>query len=377
MSEDKPFSSTGKIMNNIEIIQKIGIVSKDKFKQCIKSNQFYSPLFVKIKPLGKCNLKCKKCNYWRRDSHAFNPGLSKEKIISLVDELTEMGCKCIKLSGGEVTLFKDLPEIVKYVKLKDIICSITSNGVLIDNGLAMDLISAGLDKITISLDSHNQDIHDSMVGLKGSWERSVNALQCLVSQKKLLKSQLRITVATVISKLNYNGLDNLANLLSELNVARWDLLVLVSGHLEDTTLFMDERDIRVFNREVLPKINEKSNILNITLVNPDPFRINTRKLKNVPLEIYNKIPCYVGWYSFLIHFNGMVALCCANKEFQVGDVYTDRLRNIINNETSTLFRRMQQTPNKPFNCFQCFDEVYNNLGIHAWVNENEDNHLSE
>jgi MoaA/NifB/PqqE/SkfB family radical SAM enzyme len=372
MPRDRIWHGGNETMSN-KIASKIGISDKQKFKECVKNNDFYQPLFVKIKPLGKCNLRCAKCNYWRRESHMLHPGLSYEKIISLVDELSTLGCRCIKLSGGEITLLERLPEVIKHIKSKGIICSITSNGLIIDDKLAEAIVSAGLDKITISIDSSNPEIHNKIVGMKGAWERSTNAIKNLVNYKEKLNSELRITISSVLTKVNYRDIDKMLDLLKELNVSRWDTISLVKGHLEDKSLAMEKEDIEIFDKKIMPLIVEKSQAYDITLVNPDPLRREIGETpEDVPKKIYSKIPCYVGWYSFLIHFNSMVALCCANKEFEIGNVQDNCLKDIINNEKSRLFRQRQKCANKPENCLKCMDEIKNNIALTNWLEDRDE-----
>lgn len=354
-----------------EIIKKIDISDKERFKKCIKDSSFYAPLFVKIKPFGKCNLRCKKCNYWRKDSHMLHPGLAHEKIMSLIHELSQMGCKCIKLSGGEITLYPRVHELVAHIKSKGMICSITSNGTLIDENLAEKLVSAGLDKLTISIDSANPEIHNTIAGVKGAWDRSVNGVNQIMKFKKKFNSTLRITITSVINKLNYRDLDNILDLLANMNVNRLDLVSIVTGHLKNDELFMSEQDIDLFNSDVMSKIDSKAKKLNITIVNPDPFRHAIGLANQVPGEIYSKIPCYVGWYSFLIHFNGLMALCCANKEFVIGNVHKNKITDIVNSKASLVFRENQKGSNKPENCLKCMDEIYRNCAINEWLNKNE------
>jgi radical SAM protein with 4Fe4S-binding SPASM domain len=358
---------------NKETIKNIGINDKSKFKKAVEENKFYSPLFVKIKPSGKCNLKCIKCNYWRKDSHMFHPGLSFEKVISLVNNLSEMGCKCIKLSGGEITLMNNLFEIIKHIKSKNISCSITSNGYLINGNFAESLVKAGLDKITISIDSFKPEVHDYVVGVPGALDKSSNALKNLKEAKTKFDSDLRITVATVLTKLNYKDILEFLEYLTRLGVDRLDFLVLVGGHLKDSSFEMSKQEIEFFNKILLPKIHSRAKELGLYLVNPDPFRTSLGKnIKNVPHEIYEKIPCYVPWYSFLIHFNGEVSLCCANKEFKVGNVNEDSLSDILDNERSQSFRRHMKSCAMLKNCSICYDEIQRNLDISEWLGEKDE-----
>ena len=39
------------------------------FRACVTANEPYRPLYVKIKLIWRCNLRCQICNYWRQERH--------------------------------------------------------------------------------------------------------------------------------------------------------------------------------------------------------------------------------------------------------------------------------------------------------------------
>ncbi len=347
-------------------IKHVGNLDEIKFLRCYTDNRFYKPLFVKIKPSGKCNLKCIKCNYWKKYHNCSHKGISYKKLKSLIDELAGIGCECIKFSGGEITLIKELPLLLKYAKEKGIKTSVTSNGILIDKKYANELVAAGLDKITISLDSTYPEVHDKIVGVNGAWKKTVKALKSLQSAKSRLNSNIKITVASVLSKLTYRELDKLLDLLNNLNIKRFDLLALVTNHLEDKELFMSKDEITYFNNKILPNILEKSRKYGIYLVNSNPLRksekVDFEEDRQIA-EIYKEIPCFVLWYSFVILFDGRLVPCCSNKDFVLGNINENSIKEIINNEKARKFMEIMKCSNKPRNCFLCLDEIERNKRI--------------
>ena len=114
---------------------------------------------LRISVTDRCNFRCGYCmpaELYPPD-HAFLPRediLHFEEILRLTSLLVALGVRKIRLTGGEPLLRKGLPALVGMLKqvpgLQDI--ALTSNGVLLREQAAA-LKAAGLDRLTVSLDS--------------------------------------------------------------------------------------------------------------------------------------------------------------------------------------------------------------------------------
>ncbi len=84
--------------------------------------------------------------------------LSFEEITKIVQTLSGMGIKRIKVTGGEPLIKRGITSLIKGLAaisgIEDI--SLTTNGQLL-SGLALDLKRAGLSRINVSLDSLNSE----------------------------------------------------------------------------------------------------------------------------------------------------------------------------------------------------------------------------
>jgi cyclic pyranopterin phosphate synthase len=84
--------------------------------------------------------------------------LSFEEILRLVRIFVGLGVEKVRLTGGEPLLRRDLPQLVARLKavagLREI--ALTTNGSLLA-GQALGLRQAGLDRLTVSLDSLDPD----------------------------------------------------------------------------------------------------------------------------------------------------------------------------------------------------------------------------
>ncbi len=108
---------------------------------------------MRISITHDCNFKCFFCHMEGEDPYS-KSYLTPEEIGMVVEAASRLGARKFKITGGEPTLRRDLPEIIAEIRRRgraeDI--SMTTNGVLL-RSLAHRLRDAGLDRVNISLHS--------------------------------------------------------------------------------------------------------------------------------------------------------------------------------------------------------------------------------
>lgn len=113
---------------------------------------------LRISVTDRCNFRCTYC----MPKDVFGPGykflpptelLSFEEISRLARLATRVGVRKIRITGGEPLLRRDLPTLIGMLrKIDGIELTLTTNGSLLTKHAAA-LKAAGLDRITVSLDS--------------------------------------------------------------------------------------------------------------------------------------------------------------------------------------------------------------------------------
>lgn len=119
---------------------------------------------LRVSVTDRCNFRCPYCmprELFGAD-HAFLPRselLSFEEITRVVAVFARLGVTKVRLTGGEPLLRRDLPELVRRVAGLDGVqdVAMTTNGSLLAP-LAAELRAAGLDRVTISLDSLDPEV---------------------------------------------------------------------------------------------------------------------------------------------------------------------------------------------------------------------------
>ncbi len=98
--------------------------------------------------------------------------------MKFVENSLPLGLQHVKITGGEPLLRTDLIDIIRGIRKVGLSVSLETNGFLIDEMLA-DAIADQNVEVSISLDGGSVDVHDSLRGLPGSFERATRALKLL------------------------------------------------------------------------------------------------------------------------------------------------------------------------------------------------------
>lgn len=123
---------------------------------------------LRVSLTDRCNFRCFYCL-----PHGEPPIAPKEQMLSYeeIEYVTEifvsLGIEKIRLTGGEPMMRRDIETIIKKLsafkpRLHDL--ALTTNGYFLP-GRAAELKEAGLDRITISLDSLKPEVFKSMTGV--------------------------------------------------------------------------------------------------------------------------------------------------------------------------------------------------------------------
>lgn len=140
------------------------------------------PTFCLLVVSKICNFRCKMCNMWKNKERRIDrEELTIGEIKGFVDDFKSVTTEpvFIHLIGGEVFLRKDLIEIVSYIRDSGFNSSITTNGFYIDEEMAKKIVQSRLTGIFLSLDGLRQETHDYLRGIKGSYQRVMDAIELL------------------------------------------------------------------------------------------------------------------------------------------------------------------------------------------------------
>jgi len=167
----------------------------------------------------RCNDNCAHCYNARPRDY---PELDTAAWIGIIDRIRDVGVPHLCFTGGEATLRDDLPALVAYAQEKGLVTGLLSNGRrLSDPAYVQTLARAGLDHVQITLESHDEGIHDRMVAARGAWKQTVSGL------KNCLRSGLYVMTNTTLLAENAWGMELTLDFLAELGVPTVGLNALI------------------------------------------------------------------------------------------------------------------------------------------------------
>lgn len=155
---------------------------------------------LRISVTDRCNLRCTYCmpaEIFGPD-YAFLPQselLTFEEIERVAAIMVGLGVQKLRLTGGEPLLRRELPELVRRLArlegVQDL--AMTTNGLLLPR-FAADLKAAGLQRVTVSLDSLDTETFGRMNGLGVSPERVLAGIDAA------LTAGLSVKLNTVVGR---------------------------------------------------------------------------------------------------------------------------------------------------------------------------------
>lgn len=144
-----------------------------------KAVQF--PTLSEIALTYHCQNRCQFCYASSPDRGEIRPAMTTQQAKTLMDRIFHQGhVPSLSFTGGEATLRKDLPELIRYGKDLGLRINLISNGLrLADRGFAKTLVQAGLDSVQISLEAAEAERHDLIVGKKGAHQATVAGVRVM------------------------------------------------------------------------------------------------------------------------------------------------------------------------------------------------------
>jgi cyclic pyranopterin phosphate synthase len=136
-------------------------------------DHYHRPLQdLRISVIDRCNFRCTYCMPdSNRDRYSFLPEdnwLTFDEIERLTRLFVQLGVTKIRLTGGEPLLRPNLPDLILKLRripgVSDL--ALTTNGSLLSK-YAAPLLETGLDRITISLNTLDENVYHRMSGGRG------------------------------------------------------------------------------------------------------------------------------------------------------------------------------------------------------------------
>lgn len=179
-----------------------------------KVNALQLPVNGTIEVTDRCPLDCAHCynNLPMNDTSARAREMTTTDIKRVMDDLAELGCIWLLLSGGEIFARHDFLEIYTHAKSKGFLVTLFTNGTMITERIADYLVQYPPFSIEITLYGGTKETYEALTRIPGSYER------CLRGIKLLLDRNLPLKLKSVAVSINVHELGMMQEIADGLGV---------------------------------------------------------------------------------------------------------------------------------------------------------------
>lgn len=334
--DDETENVEGIILDFLNELKKYGIELEQSTKKhpidiLVAGEDFFYPKVASLELTEKCNIKCLHC-YGNFHSD-LNNEMPLDKAKKLLLDLSQVGVQVIELTGGDITMYPYIIELIKYaIELPFQKIDLLTNGVAISDAL-MQLIIANREKIYVQIDIHS--LNDDY--LRWFTQAKVSSKQICNNVEKLVESGVNLRIATVFTSGNLAEIFSIADYVNSLGqiwgitpvepLGRADYsnapLGLLLNSKESKILFKNIEEIKKKYPKLLPEMKEG--------------------------ERANEYNCGIMTNHIVINACGQIKICTMdNLSYgmdSIGNVFEEDIKQIFDREKELILSlSVQQVP---------------------------------
>ena len=138
-----------------------------------KTHDRHIPFCAHMELTYRCNLSCVHCYATNRDGKG---ELALPEIEDVLDQLADMGCLFLTLTGGEILARDDFADILAAAQRRQFALQLMTNGTLMDEAMADRIANVAPLRLDFSLYAMDPAIHDGITASAGSQVRTMHAI---------------------------------------------------------------------------------------------------------------------------------------------------------------------------------------------------------
>jgi MoaA/NifB/PqqE/SkfB family radical SAM enzyme len=336
-----------------------------RFDYHFMNGRSFYPETAILCPTMRCNFRCEHC--YARSEPANAPSKSRELTLEewqkVIDQVTPL-VQVISIGGGEPLLRPDIVPMIQYAKSKRRICGLVTNGTLLNESRADQLIECKLDFLSISLDEFH---------LANTPSRSLadtpaaHAIIRMVEARKRHRSVLpRINVSCAVVPGRLAVPESVLMLFQK---AQWDKLSygplhfypksweqkqadfksqhIYTGDYMFGTPIPDENLFRPQDvEEMIAFLQRAKTVKNVYVVNNASPEFSRRYFSTEPFDMPY---CSTLYDTMFVDGYGNFSTC---QTYIMGNVRNETPAAMWNGKLAIQFRRLRKTTPHPM-CFRC------------------------
>lgn len=336
----------------------------ERVRENLQSNK--GPYKLDVFLTNRCNLRCMFCEFPNFSGEASKQEVPTEKMLDLIESTAKLRCINFSILGGEPFIRKDAIVIFRKAQEKGMRTSLVTNGTLMTGEKAEALVDMEWNNLLFSLDGATAETHDHLRGIKGSFQKTTDAIRNIQEIKRQKKSSRpNLEINFVLCKKNYQEISELMRFCSGLGIEKVNILPMIPFTENSHEYQIKEEDgdeVLHFLKEAEKVAEENEVTSNIDSIAKDFAYTKSDQAKTVILnekkepESKGKVACYSPWIGLCVSSEGNVTPCAAaanSDALHLGNVKIDSLEKIWNGKELKAIRKRMKNWDLPEDCQTC------------------------
>lgn len=305
-------------------------VSLTAIKKEHPANVNYLPPCLFLEVTNRCNLSCSTCQLGTSEAYnGYNKNdITFEQFKKIIDQVPSL--VYVTLQGvGEPLLNKDIMKMIKYCSDKGISTYINTNGTILTETKARELINAGLQNLSVSINSFNEKIFTETRSGASVTKVTENVKKFINIKNELNKKRPIVSLRAILMKETEPSMEDLIFKSDELGIdvlyIQLFISIIADKNLMESSLKKDEINAFIENLRRWKKQVKKLHIVT------ESFGDSSNNLGQ----------CKLPWFSPNITAEGFVTPCCTISNpslLNMGNVFETPFEKIWNSEKFVNFR---------------------------------------
>ncbi|MDD5371361.1 MAG: radical SAM protein [Anaerolineaceae bacterium] len=294
------------------------------------SRDFFIPQHMSVELTSNCNLKCIYC--YRDAGPHQRDYLEYEDLVGILERLASHGLRSVELTGGEPLLHPQFLKILSYCVTRFERITILTNACLIDKEIA-EFAGNHKEKMIFQtdLDGSTAELHDSIRGVPGAFNRAITGI------KKLVGEGVRLRVVMNVVKGNVHDIEKTLIFAKELGVTWFTFVPIVHvGRAKNLQKLTVEQLSHFIDSSIRLKQEYKS-------------FIGAREHDQIVEEHKNEINCGMGYKAAVLGPTGRVRPCLLLPEsaLTIGDLTKESVSDVFSNPVVIFLNQLKSQMKKP------------------------------
>lgn len=297
-----------------------------------------------------CNERCIHCYI----PHDYKISYMKPDLFySIIQQCFDLKLLHITISGGEPMVHKNFIDFLRKCREYDFSVNLLSNLTLLNEEIINEMKANPLLGVQVSLYSMDSEIHDEITQMKGSFEKTKNAIL------KLIENDIPLQISCPIMKQNKDSFKDVINWAKKHKIQVGDDYGIIASYNHTTQ-----------------NLNCRLSIDEIKFLLEDKITNDSTYIEKLKIEAEKKAKskaddfvCSVCNSSICIADNGNVYPCAGWQGYVVGNINKSSLKDIWENSDKVQYLRNLRK--KDFSkCINCIDKEFCTMCMVRNANEN-------